>query len=87
MRSLVRRKGKPKEMNNTMVSNKPSSKKKVKGKKVDLTGWDYVCTFGNNLVYAKGSKRRLIKANTGEIVFEYTIGIHEVKFDNKGNQG
>ena len=69
-----------------MVFNTPSSQKKVIGIKADLKGWDYVCTFGTCLVYAKGGERRLINAETGEVIFEYIIGIHEEKFEHGGNK-
>jgi len=87
MRSLKREKERPKEMNSTVVFNKPSSRKKLNVKKVDLKGWEYVCTFGNCLVYARGDKRRLIQEETGAVIFEYLIGIQEAKFENTSNTG
>ena len=87
MRSPVRGKERPKEMNNTVVFRDPLSQKKLYGKKVDLKGWDYVCTFGNSLVYAKGDKRRLIREDTGDIIIEYYIGIHKAEFGNRDNAG
>lgn len=68
-------------MSNTEIS---KLQKKVNRKKVDLGGWEYVCTFGNCLVYAKGDERCLIKAETGEVVLKYSVGIHGVKLEKNG---
>lgn len=87
MRSPVRGEERPKEMNNTVVFRDPLSQKKKRGERADLKGWDYVCTFGNCIVYAKGDKRRLIREDTGEIVIEYYIGIHKAEFRNGDNAG
>lgn len=77
MRSPAGGEKRPKEMSNKGTYSKPASEKKINRKNIDLTEWDYVCTFGTCLIYANGDRRRLINIVTGEIVFEYTIGIHD----------
>jgi len=64
-------------MSNKGISSKRASEKKINRKNIDLTEWNYVCTFGSCLIYANGDRRRLIKVVTGEIAFEYTIGIYD----------
>ena len=64
-------------MSNKGISSKPASEKKINRKNIDLTDWNYVCTFGSCLIYANGDRRRLINIITGEIAFEYTIGIDD----------
>lgn len=70
-------------MSNKSISNKPVSERKINRKNVDLTEWDYLFTFGSCLVYANGNRRRLIKVVTGDIIFEYTIGIHDTGLNKK----
>lgn len=74
-----------KEMSNKVIYNTPALEKKTNRKNVDLSKWNYVCTFGSCLVYANGDRRCLINTVTGEIVFEYTIGIHKVGLHKSSN--
>ena len=78
-------KRRPKEMSNKGIISKPASEKKINRKNIDLTEWNYVCTFGSCLIYANGDRRRLIKVVTGEIAFEYTIGIYDTALNKNSN--
>jgi len=73
-------------MSNKAAYNTPASEKKNNKNNVALSGWNYVCTFGSCLVYANGDRRRLINPETGDIVFEYTIGIHNEGLNNNINK-
>jgi hypothetical protein len=73
-------------MNNKVVYDTPASVKKTNRKNTGLAEWNYVCTFGSCLVYANGDRRRLINTVTGEIVFEYTIGIHDAGLNTNMNK-
>ncbi|MCK4785992.1 MAG: hypothetical protein KAV87_19705 [Desulfobacteraceae bacterium] len=72
-------------MSNKLIYNTPALEKKTNLRNIDLTEWNYVCTFGSCLIYANDDRRRLIKAETGEIVFEYTIGIHDAGLNKNSN--
>ena len=40
---------------------------------VDLTGWDYVLTFGYTLdLYARGTARIAVDRRSGRVVLRYT---------------
>ncbi len=69
-------------MNYKKSSGKPTSNtsnSETNHKNAELAGWNYVCNFGSSLIYANGDKRRLVDSVTGEVIFEYTIGIKSVE--------
>ena len=67
------------------ISSKRASDNRTAPKDVNVKEWDYICTFGNCDVYANGNRRHLVDIKTGNVVFEYIIGIHgtELSKNNK----
>jgi len=74
-------------MSNKVIYNTPASENKPNQKNVDLIEWNYVCTFGSCFVYANGDRRRLINTETGEIIIEYTIRMHDAGLYTNSNKG
>ena len=41
---------------------------------MDLTGWEYIFTFGQPLeIYGKGNERVGIGKNTGDVILRYQV--------------